>query len=76
MLPSLRNVPAQASLRMLRDQGVIEDKHIKAWSKIRNKLAHGGMVEYPLSADLWEMRNTLIAMVYRLVLRIIGFRGR
>jgi hypothetical protein len=75
MLPSLRNVPAQASLRILRDQGVIDDNHIKAWSKIRNKLAHGGMVEYPLSPDLWEQRNTLIAMVYRLMLRIIGYRG-
>lgn len=76
MLPSLGNVPAQASLRVLRDQGVIEDKHIKAWSKIRNTLAHGGMVEYPLSPDLWEKRNTLISMVYRLVLRIIGYRGQ
>ncbi len=34
------------------------------------------MVEYPLSPDLWEKRNTLISMVYRLVLRIIEYRGQ
>ena len=56
MLPSLGNVPAQASLRVLRDQGVIEDKHIKAWSKIRNTLAlwgYGGIpfVTRPLGKE-------------------------
>ncbi len=76
LLTSLRTKPTQAALRILKEQDVVEDRHINAWKKIRPILAHGGTIEYPITEDLLEKQNALISMVYRLALRIIGYKGK
>lgn len=35
----------QATMRRLREQGVLTDAHIKAWSRMRHKGAHGAMLQ-------------------------------
>jgi hypothetical protein len=62
-------------LKALKEEGVIEDRHIKAWKEIRNSLAHGGIIEFPINDDFWLKRNLLISMVYRLIFRKIGYKG-
>jgi hypothetical protein len=62
-------------LKALKEENVIGNEHIKTWNKIRNSLAHGGIIEFPVDEDFWQKRNLLISMVYRLILRKIGYRG-
>jgi hypothetical protein len=62
-------------LKALKEENVIGNEHIKTWNKIRNSLAHGGIIEFSADEDFWQKRNLLISMVYRLILRKIGYRG-
>lgn len=75
LLSMLRSKSTKQVLEALREENVIEDKHIKAWKEIRHSLAHGGIIEFPINEDFWLKRNLLISVVYRLILRKIGYRG-
>lgn len=75
LLSMLRSASTKQVLKALKEENVIEDKHIKAWEEIRHSLAHGGIIEFPINDDFWLKRNLLISMVYRLILRKIGYKG-
>jgi hypothetical protein len=75
LLSMLRSASTKQVLRALQKENVLEDKHIKAWEEIRHSLAHGGIIEFPIDEDFWLRRNLLVSMVYRLILRKIGYRG-
>jgi len=62
--------------KLLIRQGVLCDEHIQAWKRTRNHLAHGGLIEFPISDDLWQDRHFLVGMVYRLIYQIIGYKGK
>ncbi|MEQ9358074.1 hypothetical protein [Coleofasciculus chthonoplastes] len=69
------SIPIKKKMEILQQENVVEEKHIKAWKGIRNSLAHGKIIEFPVDKDFWLKRNILISMVYRLVLRKIGYKG-
>lgn len=71
----LKNLPTRKKLEILREDGVVENEQIQAWNDIRNPLAHGKIIEFPIDEDFWKKRNLLISMVYRLALRKIGYKG-
>jgi hypothetical protein len=75
LLSMLRAASTTQVLQALKEENVVQDKHIKAWKDIRNSLAHGGIIEFPIEENFWLKRNLLISMVYRLVLRKIGYKG-
>jgi len=60
---------------ILVEQGVITDIQKKTWKKARPYLAHGNVIDFKKEEKFWQIRNHLISMVYRLVFRIIGYRG-
>jgi hypothetical protein len=57
------------------EQGVITETHKKIWKKARPYLAHGNVVDFSKEEQFWHFRNYLISMVYRLIFRIIGYKG-
>ena len=62
-------------LDTLIEQGVITEIHKKIWKKARPYLAHGNVIDFNKEEEFWHFRNYLISMVYRLILRIIDYRG-
>jgi hypothetical protein len=75
LLSMLRTKSTSQALQVLKEENVVEDRHIRGWKKIRPFLAHGGIIEFPIDEDFWLQRNLLISMVYRLALRKIGYKG-
>jgi len=60
---------------ILIELGVITEVHKRIWKKARPYLAHGNAIDFKKEEEFWQVRNYLISMVYRLMLRIIGFKG-
>jgi hypothetical protein len=60
------------SLKQLRDCAVVTKEEAFIWDALRQKVAHGRIVDYS-DAQLWERHATLITMFHRLVLRLIGY---
>jgi len=60
---------------VLVEQGVITEIQKRTWKKARPYLAHGNVIDFKKEEEFWHIRNHLISMVYRLIFRIIGYRG-
>lgn len=60
---------------VLVEQGVITEIQKMTWKKARPYLAHGNVIDFKKEEEFWHIRNHLISMVYRLMFRIIGYRG-
>ncbi|MCX5850220.1 MAG: hypothetical protein NTW65_12330 [Deltaproteobacteria bacterium] len=60
---------------VLVEQGVITEFQKRTWKKARPYLAHGNVIDFKKEEEFWHIRNHLISMVYRLIFRIIGYRG-
>ena len=68
--PSLSN-----RMDVLVEQGVITKNQKRTWKKARPYLAHGNLIDFKKEEEFWHIRNHLISMVYRLMLKIIGYKG-
>jgi hypothetical protein len=72
----LKQIRAVDRLVQLQRVGVIEEKHVDAWKKLRNAAAHAaapGTREWQLLLDRLDL---VLAMIYRLVFHAIGYEGR
>lgn len=74
ILSQLNVVATSAILKSLQSEGVISEKQIQVWGDLRNKLAHGGILDY-YNEQLSSWRDSLVEMAYRLALRQLGYRG-
>jgi hypothetical protein len=68
--PSLPN-----RMDVLVNEGVITETQKNVWEKARPYLAHGNLIDFKREEEFWHIRSHLISMVYRLMLRIVGYRG-
>ena len=62
-------------LDTLIEQSVITKIHKRIWKKARPYLAHGNVIDFNKEEEFMHFRNYLISMAYRLILRIIDYRG-
>jgi len=62
-------------LDTLIEHGVITEDQKKIWKKARPYLAHGNIIDFNKEEEFWHIRNHLISMAYRLIFRIIGYKG-
>jgi hypothetical protein len=60
---------------VLVEEGVITETQKDVWKKARPYLAHGNLIDFKKEEDFWHIRNHLISMIYRLMLRITGYKG-
>ena len=74
LLSQLNAVPTTAILKALQAEGVVTEKQIRVWRELRNKLSHGGILDY-YHEQLSNWRDSLVEMAYRLALRQIGYTG-
>jgi hypothetical protein len=68
--------PKDALIRM-REQGAISNEHIKAWEKMRNTGAHGGLLG-DSDVELQKHLNRyflVLDLFYRLMFVAVGYRG-
>ena len=68
---------AKHVLKRLVEQRAITDDHVQAWTDMRNKSAHGGMV--PGDNEAFQAHidrfHTCLNLFYRLVFIIVGYKG-
>ena len=74
ILNQLNTPDLAAIMDVLIEKSVITEKHKKVWKAIRPTLAHGKLIDYR-EEKFWHFRNYLITMMYRLMFRIIGYKG-
>jgi hypothetical protein len=73
---SMLNTPSLPErMDILVEQGVITDMQKSIWKKVRPYLAHGNVIDFRKEEKFLHFRNYLISMVYRLIFRIIGYKG-
>jgi hypothetical protein len=64
-------------LKVLVDNGVINQSMAKAWEKLRNTTAHAAVKIDPDKAhEMWAHCNIVYAMLNRLVFQAIGYSGK
>ena len=74
---SLLSKPS-ASMRLqeLVEAGAITNEQRQAWNKLRNKLAHGGVLGSASLQEFLELSNTVLVLFYHLVFFAIGYEGK
>lgn len=75
LLSNLNNPSIPQLIDILVEQGVLNKNHKKVWKKARPYLAHGNIIDFSKQEEFWHYRNHLFSMMYRLIFRIIGYRG-
>ncbi len=75
LLSMLYSPSLSKRMDVLVEQGVITKTQKKIWQKARPYLAHGNIIDFKREEEFWHIRNHLISMTYRLVFRIIGYKG-
>jgi hypothetical protein len=63
-------------LKKLERDGVIEEKHVKNWKDLRNAAAHARQPGTKGFQDLIDMKNVVVALLYRLIFQAIGYVGQ
>ncbi len=75
-LLSMLNSPATAKrMKKLKDDGVITEEQVRAWQKVRPKLAHGNVLTPGQGEEFFKYKNHLICMMYRLIFKIVNYSG-
>jgi hypothetical protein len=64
-------ITAIRTLRKLKDDGVIEQRHLSAWEKIRNSVMHGSLVSPYSSAEDDDRLLSLAAMMHALTRELL-----
>ena len=75
LLSMLKTPSLSKRLDALFELDIITKNQIKIWKKARPYLAHGNLIDFRKEEEFWQFRNHLISMAYRLILRIIGYKG-
>lgn len=75
LLSTLYTPSLPKRMDVLVKQGIITEIQSKTWKKARPYLAHGNVIDFKKEEEFWHIRNHLISMVYRLIFRIIGYKG-
>ena len=76
-LSSMRASRPKDKLKVLVDNGVINQSMAKAWEKLRNTTAHAAVKIDPDKAhEMWAHCNIVYAMLNRLVFQAIGYSGK
>lgn len=76
MMGQLKNVSAKDRLRALASEKVIYPAQIKAWSDLRNTLAHGITAGGKDIQKLVDLCDSVTVLMYHLIFRAIGYEGR
>ncbi len=75
LLSTLHKPAIRKQLNILIEQGVISPKHKEIWNSTRPSLAHGKLIDFEKEEEFWHYKNYMISMLYRLIFRIIGYKG-
>jgi len=75
MIGQLNNVSTKDKLRALVDDKVIYPAHIRAWSDLRNTLAHGVAAGGEDIQELVDLCDRVTVLMYHLIFRAVGYEG-
>jgi hypothetical protein len=76
ILPNFRTSSASDRLWKLHDLGVVTEREISAWKKLRHPAAHGHQPDtLPNQSEIDEV-DTVTTLIHKLVFQAIGYAGK
>jgi hypothetical protein len=72
----MKSVRAKDRLRNLMDKGLLDKKLVDAWNKVRNKAAHGYVLEPEEFVENQKLSNQVTVLFNHLVFLTIGYVGK
>ena len=72
-LERMTDASANSVLRHLVDDGIIDNKHMESWKRIRNPISHGAQID--LTQEFVDNLNKTLVLFNRIVLHEIGYQG-
>ncbi|BAZ68716.1 hypothetical protein NIES4106_34820 [Fischerella sp. NIES-4106] len=72
----MKSVRAKDRLRNLIDKGLLDKKLVDAWNKVRNKTAHGYVLEPEKFVENQKLSNQVTVLFNHLVFLAIGYLGK
>lgn len=72
----LLQVRAVDRMYKLSQEGVLDERYIGAWKKLRNTSAHAGAPGTPVNQELVDEIMAVTVLMYHLVFHAIGYNGR
>jgi hypothetical protein len=76
MLGKILDVSAKSKMYALEKEKVITERHIKAWSDLRNASAHGVSPGSDDMQVLVDLCDRVTVLMYHLIFRAVGYEGR
>jgi hypothetical protein len=74
-IDGMLEVRAKDRLRVLKVQGIVTEKQIDAWSRLRNSAAHARPPEDGELQKWIDLESTGLVMLYHLIFAAIGYMG-
>ena len=75
LLTMLYSPSTSTRLDELVKKGAVADYQKEAWSRLRNKVAHGGTLGSASLQEFIDLTNTVLVLFYHLVFCAIGYQG-
>ena len=72
----LSNISASTQLMELVELSAITEDQIKAWKRIRHKVAHGEGLGSSSLQEFSELSNTVLVLFYHMIFFAIGYQGK
>lgn len=74
-LDAMRGASAKDTLNRLKDQGILEEGHIRNWSDLRNSRTHGRVVTGETAENDFNRMRAVLGLFYKLVFHIVEYTG-
>ena len=74
-LRSLTNASIESKLYAIAKRKAVDEAFIPAWSEVRNKYLHGGLLRPEELETLAKLCDKMTVLLHQLVFHKIGFRG-
>lgn len=74
-LNGMSNVSAMEQLYELKNRGLIEEKLIKRWKKLRNTFVHGHELDYQDIQKYLDLHKSVLVLFYQLIFLAVGYTG-
>jgi hypothetical protein len=75
LIGQLTGVRAKDILVRLTFDGAVSDRHVKAWSRLRNQAAHANTKVGDSLQELVSLCDAVTVLLYQLVFKAIGYEG-
>lgn len=75
LVGQLNTIRAKDTLMRLVAEGVVYERHVKAWGTLRNQAAHANMQATGSLQELVDLCEAVTMLLYHLIFKTVGYEG-